>query len=399
MTPQDAWIQGYPMAHNYDIEAHMMANPTFLSPEQEHGLLDLQLHSPAVPNASMPQQFSGVTSTGESHFPDFPTGSSAEDVLMPSVPSPFDMNDVDVSFAPIMNPASLTPVSSNASLTQAHEHKYVSPKVETVEELMLSPPASPQGPPELALVSALLEAWPFFRCNPISKVSSATPKTQMLYVEGLAQILESRTNWTSWTGQSLDRETQEIQLCKARVKNMSQDPREALLAIAQSFLKKAQEIHENNLQSRAGSPAGYNAKASVNNGFFKLPPSDIITFYLHSYIRCNEPYYFVPSEASDPDKLLEPFSQDNRAASLSLLFMVATGASRIATKEARSLATGLTETCRISLYDMVEKNILMAGDPKLLHAALLFITLGAWSGDKWQMDVRNVPIIDSVFGS
>ena len=74
--------------------------------------------------------------------------------------------------------------------------------------------------------------------------------------------------------------------------------------------------------------------------------------------------------------------------SLSLLFMIAQGASAIPTPEARSLAAGLTEACRISLFDMIEKDIHMASNPILLHSALLFINLAAWSGDKWQMDVR-----------
>ena len=39
------------------------------------------------------------------------------------------------------------------------------------------------------------------------------------------------------------------------------------------------------------------------------------------------------------------------------------------------------------LFDLIEKNIIMAGDPIVLRAALLFTVQAAWSGDKWQMDI------------
>jgi hypothetical protein len=59
----------------------------------------------------------------------------------------------------------------------------------------------------------------------------------------------------------------------------------------------------------------------------------------------------------------------------------------IPSMEARWLTGGITEACRISLFDLIEKNIIMAGDPIVLRAALLFTVQAAWSGDKWQMDI------------
>ena len=77
----------------------------------------------------------------------------------------------------------------------------------------------------------------------------------------------------------------------------------------------------------------------------------------------------------------------DRASSLLVLMMIAQGAMNIPSVEARMLTGGLTEACRISLFDLIEKNIHMAGDPIVLHAALLFTVQAAWSGDKWQMDI------------
>jgi len=64
--------------------------------------------------------------------------------------------------------------------------------------------------------------------------------------------------------------------------------------------------------------------------------------------------------------------------------MIAHGASTVPKAEARYLAAGLTETCRISLFDLIEKNIEFSADPIVLKAAFLFILVAAWGGDSWR---------------
>ncbi|PBP16624.1 transcription factor Cmr1 [Diplocarpon rosae] len=59
--------------------------------------------------------------------------------------------------------------------------------------------------------------------------------------------------------------------------------------------------------------------------------------------------------------------------------------SSIETSEARCLTAGLTETCRISLFNIIEKDVELSADPVVLRCALLFTILGAWSGDAWHM--------------
>jgi hypothetical protein len=78
---------------------------------------------------------------------------------------------------------------------------------------------------------------------------------------------------------------------------------------------------------------------------------------------------------------------NDKASSLLILMMIAQGAMNIPSVEARWLTGGFTEACRISIFDLIEKNIIMAGDPIVLRAALLFTVQAAWSGDKWQMDI------------
>ena len=78
---------------------------------------------------------------------------------------------------------------------------------------------------------------------------------------------------------------------------------------------------------------------------------------------------------------------NDRASSLLLLLMLGQGALITPTIDGRWLTGGLTEACRISLFDLIEKNIMMSGEPIVLHSALLFTVQAAWSGDKWQMDI------------
>jgi hypothetical protein len=87
----------------------------------------------------------------------------------------------------------------------------------------------------------------------------------------------------------------------------------------------------------------------------------------------------------DANELMHCYN--DRAASLLLLLMIAQGAMNVSSPEARMLTAGLTEACRISLFDLIERNIIMSGDPIVLHSALLFTVQAAWSGDKWQMDI------------
>ncbi|KAL2171334.1 hypothetical protein VTG60DRAFT_3221 [Thermothelomyces hinnuleus] len=75
------------------------------------------------------------------------------------------------------------------------------------------------------------------------------------------------------------------------------------------------------------------------------------------------------------------------ASTLLVLLMIAQGAAAMPLQEARYLSAGLTETCRISLFDIVEKDVGLSADPTTLRCALLFLVLGAWSGDKWLMDI------------
>ncbi|CAI4215233.1 unnamed protein product [Parascedosporium putredinis] len=161
---------------------------------------------------------------------------------------------------------------------------------------------------------------------------------------------------------------------------MTQRTRDKMLAITQFFLHKALDIHRGGLNSLP--KTGYPSPGNFN--FIVLPPNKMLEYLLRSHVRTLSSYFnLVVAGCVDPNEMLV----NNQASTLLVLLMIAQGASAIPMAEARHLATGLTETCRISLFDTIEKNVEFSADPVALRCALLFTILGAWSGDKWLMDI------------
>ena len=228
------------------------------------------------------------------------------------------------------------------------------------------------------------EGWAGFRCNPTLEANSC-PKTAIIHLEGLEQTLTSPGAWDAWGSD------QEGNL-SAVESFISTEPfqsytREKLLAITQSFLTKALDIHRPGTYSRPSS-GGHGDACTPGGGFIILPPPNVLEYFLRSHVYRFEQYYgFIPGGLLQPNEMMQ--LNNSRASSLLLLLMVAQGAMATPTIEARHLCSGLTEACRISLFDIIEKDVVLAADPIILRCALLFMTLAAWSGDKWQMDVSD----------
>ena len=279
---------------------------------------------------------------------------------------------------PMPSLAGSTPVKSGL--------EYCSPPYQLLHRTPagLSPSNSSSfGLQEPDAVTASHHAWPFFRCNRVEKQAFFPPKTAGIYLEGLAQTLRSQATWQAWKAQLDERALDVASERKILTEQIVGWSREKLLAITQTFLHKALDIHKNDHPGREDSPA---SPDSTRDTFLMLPPPDVMQYFLRSYAVRYEPYY--PSVAGgrlDPNALMH--SANSKAASLLILMMVASGASATATVEARYIASGLTEASRISLFDSIEKDVTQARDVLVLRAALLFICSAAWSGDKWHMDV------------
>jgi hypothetical protein len=236
---------------------------------------------------------------------------------------------------------------------------------------------------DMAQIVAARNSWSVFRCNPIVP-SAACPTTAKLNLERLEQTLRNHEGWSTWSPQWDDADFAGSD--HLTVMKLHESTRDKLLAITQTFLHKALEIHsEGGTQSpemKHRSPSG----AKPVSNFVLLPPARVLEYFLRSYANCSERYYPLTAKGSlDVNELMHCYN--DKAASLLVLMMIAQGAMNIPSVEARMLTGGLTEACRISLFDLIEKNIIMSGDPIVLHAALLFTVLAAWSGDKWQMDI------------
>ncbi|CZT53274.1 related to transcription factor Pig1p [Rhynchosporium secalis] len=229
--------------------------------------------------------------------------------------------------------------------------------------------------PEFEVVIAAEAAWPLARCNrPI--FSGSCPRTAIVHLENLEQHSRYENTW-SLLDSSIDLADGDY---KNRISVVPFSPctRDRILAITQSFLHTALETHRGAMKVwDKGSPHG-------NFNFLVLPPSKILEYFLRNYVRSLAPYYIlVNGNSLDPNELM----LNNQASTLLLLLMIATGATSVQTSEARCLTAGLTETCRISLFNIIEKDVELSADPVVLRCALLFTILGAWSGDAWHMNI------------
>jgi hypothetical protein len=238
------------------------------------------------------------------------------------------------------------------------------------------------GIPDLGAIIAAQDGWTVFRCTP-SIPSSSCPRTARMNLERLELSLRNHEGWSTWTPQWDESDFQ--QGGQVMVAKLQESTRDKLLAITQSFLHKALDIHKDGMSTSSSSGESPGSHTSGSN-FVLLPPARVLEYFLKSYANSFERYY--PTSARgvlDPNELMQNYN--DKASSLLILMMIAQGAMNIPSIEARWLTGGFTEACRISLFDLIEKNIIMAGDPIVLRAALLFTVQAAWSGDKWQMDI------------
>jgi hypothetical protein len=238
------------------------------------------------------------------------------------------------------------------------------------------------GIPDLGAIVAAQDGWTVFRCTPTIP-SSSCPRTARLNLERLELSLKNHEGWSNWSPSWDESDFQRGG--QIAVSKLQESTRDKLLAITQSFLHKALDIHKDGMSSSSSSGESPGSTASLSN-FIILPPARVLEYFLKSYANSFERYYPTSSRGLlDANELMQNYN--DKASSLLILMMIAQGAMAIPSMEARWLTGGITEACRISLFDLIEKNIIMAGDPIVLRAALLFTVQAAWSGDKWQMDI------------
>ncbi|KAI1467127.1 uncharacterized protein F4812DRAFT_451453 [Daldinia caldariorum] len=222
--------------------------------------------------------------------------------------------------------------------------------------------------------------WSSFRCNPFEDISKC-PRTAGVLLESLGHMPELDKLW-GWLGLDFASPNPFEPLASLPLR---ESVRDKLAAISQALLQKALRVHQLDPVTAA---ASYPSPSPDGNsrGFLILPPSATIEHFLREYMRIFEPFYLlIPGGVLDANMLLN--GSNDTSSTLLILLMIGQGAISDPTKEARRLSGGLTEVCRISLFDTVEKDVSGSHQPLLLHCALVFIIQAAWSGDKWLMDI------------
>jgi hypothetical protein len=225
---------------------------------------------------------------------------------------------------------------------------------------------------ELQSVVAGDEGWPFMRCNP-RLFAGSCPRTAMAHLQKLQNNSKIEEGWNSLGQLMLPNDLSNDENAFSIVP-LQTTTRDKIIAFAQSFLLKALRTHQSELSVNS-SPGGVGS-------FFTLPPSTILESLLRSSVHSLTPYYSLSHGTTlDPNELM----LDNEASTLLFLLMIAQGANSIPRTDGRFLAGGLTETCRISLFDVIEKNVELSADPIVLKAAFLLTMLCSWGGDAWHI--------------
>ncbi|KAH7026271.1 uncharacterized protein B0I36DRAFT_247834 [Microdochium trichocladiopsis] len=358
------------------------------SPDVSH--LSSEAVSPAQLHAHIPDEV--ISSEGDFMLQD---GNFQDMLLWQDIHMDFDMyggnpqfgrQDMSVSAIPELNDiascsssekmiSSRGSVSTHTRSTSIASHRDADTGGLTKEPLFDL--VNEESIPEFEAVIAAEAGWSLARCNtPI--YSSTCPRTGIVHLECLEQKSKQEGTWDA-LDQYLN-STKRSTTDHAPVIPMSSRSRDRMLAITQTFLHKALEIHRGGLHRQHNTQYS-NASQPT---FLVLPPSNVVEYFLRSYVGSTSFFYsLVSTGCVDPNDLLS----HSTASILLLLLMIAQGASTVPTAEARALSAGLIETCRISLFDIIEKDIEMSADLTALQCAALFTMAGAWSGDKWLMDI------------
>lgn len=296
---------------------------------------------------------------------------------------PFDPDLAASGFADLSDVASVSdPITSASSRASTSHTRSTSIASVGDYEVNMKPPDSGNAHsgddvsmPEFKAVIEAEKYWNFARCN---SYRGTCPRTAIVHLECLERKSKEEGAWSSLEKyiDAMDWDISETE----GVSPMTTRARDRMLAITQSFLLKALDIHRGDLN---GCPQASNS-GRHDFSFIVLPSLKILEHLLRSHVRnLSNDYPSVVFGRIDPDEMLT----NSKASTLLILLMIAQGASSLPVAEARYLSAGLIETCRISLFDMIEKDIELSGDPVVLHCALLFTNLGAWSGDKALMDI------------
>jgi hypothetical protein len=164
------------------------------------------------------------------------------------------------------------------------------PMVEPQRQMSTS--SSPDQRNDMAAVVAAQDGWSVFRCTP-TVPSSSCPKTARLNLERLEQSLRNHEGWSTWTPRWDEADFAGSD--HLTVMQLHESTRDKLLAITQSFLHKALDIHRDNSSHYSPSTGRMTPGSNSGSNFVILPPARVLEYFLRSYANCFERYYPLTS--------------------------------------------------------------------------------------------------------
>ncbi|KAF2837189.1 hypothetical protein M501DRAFT_937797 [Patellaria atrata CBS 101060] len=283
---------------------------------------------------------------------------------------------------PDLTPPMSRPPSSSQS-TSGYSYPFGGLQSPSAPRSLPSSTVGGYSAPDQHSAIAVQDGWPCFQSDPPSE-TPLIPKTGRIYLEGLDSSLKNHDAWRNWAQQVDVSSIEHAYNGKVLVEPFGGRARESLMMMTHSILNKAQDAHD--LGASDFSRTHTRNSSFAEDGFIVLPAPEILEYFLKAYTCRFEPYYpMITAGTFSATELME--ASNKQSPSLLLLLMIAQGAMATSTPEARYLSSGLTEACRLSLFNFVDKDVLLSRDLITLRSALLFTNLAAWSGDKWHMDI------------
>jgi hypothetical protein len=236
-------------------------------------------------------------------------------------------------------------------------------------------------------IKASFEDWPCFQCNP-SNAQPINPKIGSQYLQRLEETLNDQSIWNNVEVFDLNKQNHS----GIGVEPVQGSLRDKLMVISQGFLNRAREIHRPSNDDTSINGHRTHSSASVTS-YFILPPPPVLEVFLRIYaLRVEQFLPYFPGGTINLTQIIA--SDDEKSSILLILLMIAYGAMGSASTDAQNLANGLLEICRISMFDIVEKNVQMTAHPIMLRCALLYLSAAAWNGNRWHMDVCDVSLTE-----
>jgi hypothetical protein len=239
------------------------------------------------------------------------------------------------------------------------------------------------------ITTIVQDSWAGFRCNQ-NRPDLPNLQTTSMHLKGLAEMLHSQDVWDRWPVPVVDK-LKPISSSQITCRPVSSQARDKMSSMFQGMLQTT--FHAYGLSCSLSMPPDfsetswdYRLGASRINTYVVLPPTKILESFLRSYInRIEHLYPSVCGGEIQPNSMLAN-SRNPEIPALLLLLMIAAGATGSGRRDSFYFTNGLTEICRVNLWQLSEHNAELRSDLAVLRCTLLLTIPAAWSGDKCQMD-------------